>query len=249
MMKHLTYPHGPECAHDHTKRLVSALREEVEETERPMRWREAEIIARKFSTAVLEVWQAFTIKLLSSLPEPQSPRSADISKSFSVDAVTEKRFTARELEDLGIRLISAGIPARKVADISALFDEGCKFRRGCFRNDVLVRLSKGAVEHRFNHINFPDFPVGKDFRNYRFNPEWQVRVFGNVHELVPVHSEDGSVDVPELRFGQLESVLMVEDLGGPCLHHHCPRAVLRVRVTAFVCVGWCFAFRHDISPH
>jgi len=108
------------------KRLVAELQAEVRETERPMRWRKAEIIARKFSTAVLDVWQEFTKKLLKELPT--SPTLAEVlesdtSKGFQLFQVTEKKFTPQQVEDLGIRLRQSGFPAANLEKIEALFEE------------------------------------------------------------------------------------------------------------------------------
>lgn len=104
------------------KALVPALAKEVIDTERPMRWREAELLAKRFSKEVMEAWQDFTARLLGLLPDPQSLQSVGATKSFSL-ATTEKRYSAAEIDALGIRLIQLGVPRDTVERIEALFDE------------------------------------------------------------------------------------------------------------------------------
>jgi hypothetical protein len=103
------------------KRLVPGLAGEVTGAGRPMRWRKAEILAVKYSRKILQIWQDFTVKMLASLPEPQTLSSVGATKEF--EGGTYKTWDPTEVQQIGIELVQVGIPQSVIDRLDALFEE------------------------------------------------------------------------------------------------------------------------------
>lgn len=114
----------------HEKKLSPELASLVAQSSRPFRWAKAERLAKRFTRAVLEVWQELSEKQVAILPTDVQLLDLTGQKAFDAGTYEKDFFTDvnvkavdYDLTALDIELIQLGVPREVVQDLHRLYDD------------------------------------------------------------------------------------------------------------------------------